>query len=70
MFVSVQASTSHQIRVCVQSVIAIPWEPHSVDVRARPDCVCVPILQWEGDVVTSVVRCSTDSTPAWAGNPH
>lgn len=70
MFVSVQASTSLQIRVCVRSVTAIPWEHRSVVVRARPDSVCVPIPQWEGDAVTSVVRCSSDSTLAWAGNPH
>lgn len=67
MFVSVQASTSLQIRVCVRSVTAIPWELLSAVVRAGPDSVCVPILQWEGGAVTSVARCSLDSTPASAG---
>lgn len=70
LFVSVQAFTSLRIRVCVQRVTAIPRELHSVIVRARPDNVCVQILQWEGSVVTSVMRCSTDSTLAWAGNSH
>lgn len=70
MFVSLQASTSLQIRVYVQSVTAIQWEHHSVIVRARPDSVCVPIPQWEGDAVTSAGKCSLDSTLAWAGNPH
>ena len=67
MFVSVQASTSLQIRVCVWNVTAIPWERLSAVVRAGLDSVCVPILQWEGGAVTSVARCSLDSTPAWAG---
>ena len=69
MLVSVQASTFLQIRVCVWSVTAIPWEHHSVVVRARAASVRVPIPLWEGDAVTSVVRCSLDSTPAWAGKP-
>lgn len=70
LFVSAQASTSLQIRVCVRSVTAIQWEHRSVVVRARPVSVCVPIPQWEGDAVTSVETCSLDSTLAWAGNSH
>lgn len=65
--VSVQAFTSLQIRVCVQSATAIQWERHSVVARARPDAVCVPIPQWAAGAATSVLRCSTDSTRAWAG---
>lgn len=66
--VSVQAFTSQQIRVRVQSVTAIRWEHHSVVVRAIADSVSVHIPQWEGDAVTSVLRCFSGSTPAWAGN--
>lgn len=69
-FVSAQASTSLQIRVCVWSVTAIPWEHLSVVVRTRPDSVCALILQWEGDAVTSAVTCSLDSTQAWEGNQY
>lgn len=68
MFLSVQDSTILQITVCVWSVTAIPWELHSLVVRSRPDSVSAPILQLGGDVVTSVLRCSTVSTLVWAGS--
>ena len=68
MFVSVQASTSLQVRPCVLTVTAIPWEQCSVGVRATLASVRVPIPLWGGDAVTSVERCSSDSTLAWAGN--
>ncbi|CAB1442996.1 unnamed protein product [Pleuronectes platessa] len=61
------ASTSLQIRLCVLTVTAIPWEQCSVGVRATLASVRVPIPLWEGDAVTSVERCSSASTLAWAG---
>ncbi|KAM7406312.1 hypothetical protein PAMP_000697 [Pampus punctatissimus] len=54
------------VRVCVWSVTAIPWELHNAVVKARADSVHVSILRWEGDAVTSVVRCFLDSTLASA----
>lgn len=69
-FASVQVSTSLQIKVCVWSVTAIPWEHLSAVVRNRPDSVCVLILRWEGDAATSAVTCSLDSTLAWDGKQY
>lgn len=66
-FISVQASTSLQITVCVWSVTAILWEQCSLVVRARMDSVSVLIAQWEEDAVTNVVRCSLDLTLVWEG---
>lgn len=54
--------------MCVPSVTATPWEPRSAAVTVELEGVCAPIPRWEADVVTGVVTCSTDSTPAWAGN--
>lgn len=67
MFSSAQASTSHLMALFVPSVTAIPWELCSAAATAEPDGVSAPTSQWGGAVATSVKTCSTDSTPAWAG---
>lgn len=67
MFSSAQASTSHPTALFAPSVTAIPWELLSAAATAEPDGVSAPTSQWGGAAATSVKTCSTDSTPAWAG---
>lgn len=67
MFSSAQDSTSHPMAPFVPSVTAIPWGLRSAAATAEPDSVSAPISQSGGAVATSVKTCSTDSTPAWAG---
>lgn len=54
----------------VPSVTAIPWELRSAAATAKADGVCAATSRWGGGGVTSVETCSTDSTPAWAGELH